>query len=197
MTTAQPTRIIDLGEIVCQRTQVSDSEGWGGGPIEAFPPFRFFLAYHRGEHAKAERDFSEWYYERFVDKKYALLPKAYGGMVNGPIFNELTRIDPAAMAALSRGRLHELDPEVVWMAIRICVHQRFKLYISISKEGFIPDRGDCVLATITAGRLELQRGHHRVSILKVLGYRSAPMILIPVTIHALQRRLVMGAIPAE
>ena len=179
----------DLDRTVCQRTQVSNSEGWGGKPIEYFPPFGFFLSYHRGKHSSAERDFSEWYYEQFLKKEYALVPKRNGGMFDGSLFNEVARLDPAIRVQLAHGQLSELDVQLVWQAIRNRVHQRWQLYISIAEEGFIPARGNCISVASIDGKLEIQNGHHRLAILKILGYQSAPMLPLPATLDTLRKRL--------
>ena len=90
------TKYISLQEIPIDKVrneirEVSVKEGWGGKTIEHFPPSSFFRMYLDGNQAEAKQGMEDWYFDRFINKKFYLCAKRKGGMAGGSLFIRIAR----------------------------------------------------------------------------------------------------------
>ena len=83
-------RDVSLDEIRHDDRPVFVAEGYGGRPIECFPPCLFYRLFHEGRCDEASDRFSDWYVEQF--RKYGSVAKKLGGMRNGTFHRLLSTV---------------------------------------------------------------------------------------------------------
>jgi hypothetical protein len=182
---ASVARDVPLGEVRHDDRPVFVAEGYGGRPIEAFPPYRFYRLFHEGSRDEASDRFSDWYVEQF--RKYGSAPKRLGGMQNGTFHRLLSSIaggDPGAL----------LPPEsagddLVRRAAVLRVEQRMALFEAIRDLGYQLARAKPVLGVRKERNVYLTGGHHRAAALRVLGQGSLPQVsvFLPRALRTLKR----------
>ena len=167
-------REVALEEIRHDDRPVFVSEGYGGRPIDSFPPCRFYRLLHEGRRDEAFEKFSGWYVEQF--RKYASVPKKLGGMQNGTFHRLLTSV-----AGNDGGTLllpASASKDLLGRAARLRVEQRMALFEGIRDHGYQPALGKPILGVRRNGCVYLIGGHHRAAALEVLGRRTLPAVSV-------------------
>jgi hypothetical protein len=166
------------------------AEGYGGRPIEHFPPYGFFRLFAAGEGEEAFARFCAWYGEQF--RRYAGVSKQVGGMQGGTLHRLLAEVCREAGTALPADPL-AADPALLEEAIGRRVRQRFDLLESIRSEGYRAERGKPVLAVRRGEDAVLLGGHHRAAVQSVLGSEVLPGVSVfqPTAFRALKRLAVV------
>ncbi len=160
-------------------------EGYGGRPIECFPPFTFYRSFADGRSEEAIASFRSWYREQFT--KYARVPKRLGGMQNGSLYRLV-----ASQCAAEGLPFPVDDPSTsigpLERAIALRVSQRIELFVSIRDKGFLPAASTPILGIRRTGRVYLTGGHHRAAALRVLGHATFPRVSVfdPALLRALK-----------
>ena len=161
-------------------------EGYGGRPIEHFPPYRFFRLYREGQPDQARAEFRAWYREQY--RRYAGVPKQQGGMQGGTLHRlvasqcEAEGVElPADGAAVAEAPLER--------AIGRRVEQRFALLESLRERGYDRALAPPILALRRGPECHLLGGHHRAAALRVLGQERLPGVSVfpPSAFRALKR----------
>jgi hypothetical protein len=171
---ASLARDVSLEEIRHDDRPVFVAEGYGGRPIDCFPPFRFYRLFHDGRRDEACEGFTAWYVEQF--RRYGSVPKKLGGMQNGSFHRLLQSVsggDPGAMPAPE-----STSDEILWRAALLRVEQRMALFEAIRDLGYQLTRAKPVLGVRRDRHVYLTGGHHRAAALKVLGQASFPQISV-------------------
>lgn len=171
---ASLARDVSLEEIRHDDRPVFVSEGYGGRPIECFPPYRFYRLFHGGSRDEAFESFSAWYVDQF--RKYASVPKKLGGMQNGS-FHRLLRSVSGGDAGTAPAPEATSD-DLLQRAAVLRVEQRIALFEAIRDLGYQVARSTPVLAVRRDRNVYLTGGHHRAAALKVLGQRSFPRVSV-------------------
>lgn len=167
-------RDVCLDEVRHNERPVYVAEGYGGQPIECFPPFRFYRLFHDGRADEARAGFAAWYVEQF--RKYASVPKSLGGMQNGTLHRLLRSLaGDEGGAAPAPGAVGE---DLLRRAAALRVEQRLALFEGIRDLGYQLGRTTPVLAVRRNGHVYLTGGHHRAAALAVLGQRELPHVSI-------------------
>ena len=105
---ASLARDVSLEQIRHDDRPVYVSEGYGGRPIECFPPFQFYRLFHGGARDEAFERFSAWYVDQF--RKYASVPKKLGGMQNGTFHRLLLSVSGGDSDSVLAPGFHERRP---------------------------------------------------------------------------------------
>lgn len=142
-------------------------EGFGGKPIEQWPPYTFFCEYLAGHKEGAYTDFALWY-RRQLDK-YGHVLKSEGGMHKGSLYQLIENE--------AQKPFNEVDEETKDKAILKRVGQRFALLEKIRSEGF-GKGGEIIKGVKKGSNVYLLGGHHRAAILRALGHEILPNVLV-------------------
>jgi hypothetical protein len=151
------------------------AEGYGGRPIECFPPCRFFRLHEDGRPEEASAAFCDWYRVQF--RKYAGVPKRLGGMQNGTLHRLLAEVCREAGVLLPSDPA-AVDGSLLERAIALRVAQRFELLQAIRRDGYLPTRAKAVLAWRRGEDVVLTGGHHRAAALQVLDREALPAVSV-------------------
>jgi hypothetical protein len=150
-------------------------EGYGGRPIEDFPPFTFYRLFADGKPEEAAESFRSWYREQF--RKYAREPKRLGGMQGGSLYR-LVASECAAEGVPFPADEPALAGAPLERAIERRVSQRLELFVSLRDKGFLSSASTPVLGIRRSGCVYLTGGQHRAAALRVLGHGSFPKVSV-------------------
>ncbi|HKQ60352.1 MAG TPA: hypothetical protein VJS92_03645 [Candidatus Polarisedimenticolaceae bacterium] len=145
------------------------AEGYGGRPIEHFPPYRFFRQVLAGDPDGARTGFREWYRQQFG--KYAEVPKKRGGMRHGSL-------DRLVRAVHAREGSAELRAELVERAIAERVEQRLALFETLRTQGYDRARAERIVGIRRRGAVFLTGGQHRAAALRALELPALPDVVV-------------------
>lgn len=171
---ASLARDVSLDEIRHDDRPVYVFEGYGGRPIERFPPFRFYRLLHEGRRDEAFEGFSAWYIDQF--RRYGCVAKKLGGMQNGSFHRLLlsvSGVDSGTVLALG-----STSEDLLRRAAVLRVEQRMALFEGIRELGYQVGRAKPVLGVRRDRNVYLTGGHHRAAALKVLGQPSFPRVSV-------------------
>ncbi len=164
-------KCINIRKIRCQNKQLFSNElGFGGMPIEYFPPFFFFKIYLKKPETAKEL-FSKWLYEVFIEKNGWKISKEDGGWRKGSLYIEVKKLMKLKNNKINREMLFK-NKEIINAAIKKRINYYFILLESIKKIGFKPFLNP--VRVEKENRLYyLINGHHRTAILSNLKYKKA------------------------
>jgi hypothetical protein len=165
---------LPLAHVLHNDRPVYVAEGYGGRPIDHFPPHAFFQLFAAGKREEAAAAFSAWYREQF--RRYADVEKRVGGMQNGTLHRLLLEV--CREAGLGSADPRAPDPRLFEEAIARRVKQRFELLESIRDDGYRAERGKPVLGIWRGDDVVLLGGHHRAAALSVLGSDVLPAVAV-------------------
>lgn len=171
---ASLARDVALEEIRHDDRPVFVSEGYGGRPIDFFPPFRFYGLFHEGRRDEAFEKFSDWYVEQF--RRYGSVAKKLGGMQNGSFHRLLSSVSGGDSETLLAPA--SVSQDLLRRAALLRVEQRMELFEAIRDLGYQLARAKPVLGVRRDRNVYLTGGHHRAAALKVLGQGSFPRISV-------------------
>ena len=173
-------RVVKIDQLICSRAPQHFVLGYGGRPIDNFPP-RSFFAQELNRDATGVRAFERWLMWRFIDGGEGRIPKAEGGMMTGSV------VDAIRIAATEFGvegsklphDLTTLDREVIRLGIALRVTQYFEVFKNIRVHGYDYRRGYAQCVQSNHGDLEIIGGHHRLAMLRALGCEETRVIVYP------------------
>jgi predicted DNA-binding transcriptional regulator AlpA len=154
---------------------VHRAEGYGGQPIEAFPPYSFYLLREMGKTEEAEERYHAWYREQF--DRYRYMEKPVGGMKNGSLYRLVVQLHHRQQVPLSGSRL-AFREDLIDQAIRLRVEERFGLLSSIKDKGYERSPADPVVGVARAHHVYLSSGHHRAAALRAIQRSVVPGVLV-------------------
>jgi len=162
---------VEIKKLRHSNLKIYSEEGYGGKQIEFFPPFKFLLQYHVGNKSNSEANFTKWYFDSYL--KYFNEPKSIGGMKFGSLDSRIRKLNIGEINSKTIVR----NSSIVINEIKVLVSNKFHLYESIKKDGLNLFKRDRIRVVNKSGKFLIEGGHHRVAILKILGYRSAPVYI--------------------
>jgi hypothetical protein len=154
---------------------VHRAEGYGGEPIEEFPPFRFYRLREVGRVGEAYDRYREWYREQF--DRYRYMEKGVGGMKHGSLYRLVVALHEREQGPLTGSRPSFRD-DLIDRAIQQRVEERFQLLNSIKQRGYERAPGDPVVGVARDGHVYLSSGHHRAAALRAIERRIVPDVLV-------------------
>ncbi len=161
------THNVSFSRIRCSDLPCYVTEGFGGRPIEEWPPYTFFDLYLKGEKETAHGGFVRWYSGQL--EKYHGVSKKEGGMYKGSLYR---LIEQEAQKSFDN-----VDTDTKNMVISKRVDQRLSLLESIQAEGYKDDT-EQIQGVRKKGNVYLCGGHHRAAILRALGQETLPNVLV-------------------
>lgn len=159
---------LQVSRLRCHSRPVAIEEGWGGRPIQFFPPYRFFRRSLDGDDEEARRGMAKWYFERMVDRRLFAVPKSEGGMQGGSLVRSVIAAHEAAGRTLD-AEFSALDLDVTMEAIDRRVDERFDLLDSIREEG-LKEVGRYIYIVQNGEQLNIFKGHHRTAAAAACGH---------------------------
>jgi len=173
---ARFVRDVPIEQLRHDDKQAHVAEGYGGRPIELFPPFQFFALHESGRADEARAQFHAWYRRQF--DKYSGVGKDAGGMRNGSLYRLVVAEHARLGIELAPGQ-PAFRTDIVDEAIRARVEQRFEFLRSIKERGYDRSRTDPVIGIARgADTVHLTGGHHRAAALKALGQPVLPGVVV-------------------
>ncbi|WP_287061228.1 hypothetical protein [Mesorhizobium sp.] len=158
--------------------QVHLQEGYGGQPIERFPPYEFFRRYTFGDVDGAKAAFRAWYVEQF--RKYQGVSKAKGGLHNGSLYRQVVvEHQRAGMVLAAKQPVFQQD--LVERAIDQRVDERFAFFASVKDRGYQPEASDPVFGVLhddDDDTVHLMGGHHRAAAVLALGHETLSRVTV-------------------
>ncbi len=167
-------KIIDIDNIRCQKNKsFSNFCGFGGKHIEFFPPYKFFKEYLKQPKVGIDQ-FASWYYKIFVIYASWKIPKIQGGMLKGSLYRTVKFTFDKRGLKINKNTLIE-KKNLVESLIKKRIKHYFDIFESIRKDGFIVT-SQRLMAIKKNNLYYLLNGHHRVSMLAVLGYKKVEIL---------------------
>lgn len=160
-------RTIPIAAVRCQELPFSERLGFAGKPIYYFPPCRFYeLALT--EPQQARESFADWLRTCLLDLEAWKVPQAEGGWQNGSLVRAIYEVHREHGRILTG--LEQADRALVDEAIDQRTAYYFELFNSIKRGGFRKSLYPPIYCRARRDLFFLDNGHHRVSVLWVLGY---------------------------
>lgn len=169
-------RTAPLDSVRCNDKPIARDQGFGGGPIESFPVYRFFRSYLEDPEA-GRIAFRDWYWEWFVEREGWRFPKREGGLAGGSLHRTVDAIYRRRHGYLPASPTH-VEAEILEEAIDTRIRHYFSVLESIREAGFDPRRGSPILALGLGDLYYLRNGHHRAAALAVLGHSLLPLTVV-------------------
>jgi hypothetical protein len=169
--TLRSLQLVPIDSLRHNDLKIYVNEGYGGQKIQLFPPYNFLLDYHNGNRSRAQKNFTNWYFESYL--KYFNTEKFEGGMKLGSLDVRIKKLISERIDSPIILR----NKKVILNEISVLVIKKFLLYDSIKAKGFNLLKRDRIRAVAFGGLLVLKGGHHRVAISKILGFESVPIYI--------------------
>lgn len=164
-----------LSNVVHDDKPVYKDAGYGAQPIPKWPFYEFIKLYTKGFQNQCVDKWSVWLFGQF--SKYKLIPKRKGGMFQGSVHRFAA--EESKIETLKAIKFPDLlnSKDILYGAQKL-INQRLKMVESIRVNGYIPKKGEKILALKKNNKIVLKGGHHRAATLKALGYKKLPEVLI-------------------
>jgi hypothetical protein len=176
-------REVPIGDLRHDDRPVFVAEGYGGRPIEHFPPYRFYGLVAEGRREEAAHRFAAWYTEQF--HKYAQVPKKLGGMRGGTLYRLVAAVCEEAGVPFEGDASRAEHPLAEAIARR--VDQRIALFADLAANGWVRERTTPILGIRRGALVFLTGGQHRLAALAVLGRPTMPVSVFgPATLRRLK-----------
>lgn len=166
---------VPVSNIIYGEEKFYVKEGFGGQPIEKSPLYQFFYEYIKGDKEVAVKNFCDWYADQF--EKYSDIDQKNGGMRFGSLYTLIEKKHLQQNRKFQDAR--DFDSDIVIEGIGQRVAERFALADSISKNGYIPDPLDPIIAIKIGEKYILREGHHRCCVIAALGENYCPLVFAP------------------
>lgn len=179
-------RDVPMAQVRHDDRPVFVAEGYGGRPIEEFPPCGFYGLALAGREEEARAAWRAWYREQF--RKHGREPKRDGGMRGGTLYRLVAALC-AEDGVPFDGDVDAVPEPTLARAIERRVGERLDLLASIRTHGYLLSRSTPVLALRRSGAVYLTGGQHRAAALRALGHDTMPQLSVfsPALLRALKR----------
>lgn len=175
---------VPLADLRCQDKLFNRSQGFGGKPVDEFPPCCFFQT-ALGDPSRAFAEFRDWMWYCLVTLRAWEVPKDEGGWCSGSLMNAI------AQCHEERGRTFESFPQAEHDLVEQAIGKRVRYYLglldSIKVHGLEITEKSRILCRNQNATLYLDDGHHRAAALRALGYEQVEVQAYRP--HSLRRRL--------
>lgn len=167
---------VRIEEIRCTDLPFTRHLGFGGKPINYFPPHTFFQLYLQDPVA-ALNEYCLWMERCFVEEGSWKIPGNEGGWQSGGLVRTLEQLHRGKGIFLN-GYLDKADPVLLKEVIQIRAKKYLNLFQSIRNKGFLYGKGHPLRGIFKNDICYLEGGHHRVSALSVLGYQEIEILKV-------------------
>jgi len=149
--------------------------GYGGKRIKDWPFYNFIKLWINGKHEKSKKLWVRWLVGEF--SKYCLNLKSKGGMFQGSVHKY-------ALISISKNKNKfwskpsELRKINIINGAKILVDRRIEIIKSIVNKGYKVSVKDPIIAVRKGNTFVLKGGHHRASIMHILGHDKLPKVIV-------------------
>lgn len=166
---------IPINRIVHNDLELYIKSGYGGKHIKDWPFYNFIKLWIDGNHDESKDLWVKWLVGEF--SKYCLNLKSKGGMFQGSVHKyALMTIDENKNKFWSKPS--ELNKNNIINGAKILVDKRVEMIQSIVDEGYKANVKDPIIAVRKGNSFVLKGGHHRASIMHILGYDKLPKVIV-------------------
>ena len=166
---------VPINNIIHNDLELYVKSGYGGRHIKDWPFYHFIKMWVRGECEQAKDLWVDWLVHEF--SKYHLNVKTNGGMFQGSVHqNTLNYI---------HNNKHEywLDPSGISKmnikkGAKLLVDKRIEMIRSVMNKGYQVSLADPIFAVRKGDLYVLKGGHHRASIMHILGHDKLPGVIV-------------------
>ena len=148
---------------------------YGGKDIKIWPFYNFIKIWIEGNREQARNLWINWLVEEFT--KYCLDIKSKGGMYQGSVHQY-------AVEHVSENKDEKWLNPILISKINIkegatfLVDKRIQMINSILNKGYQINTDDPIIAVKIKDRYVLKGGHHRATVLYILGYEKLPGVIV-------------------
>ena len=166
---------IVLNNILHNDLKFYNESGYGGKSIKKWPFYPFIKMWVNGNCKQARDLWIKWLVSEFY--KYCIKAKSKGGMYQGSVHKY-------AMDHIHKNKNELwLNPTLlskknVKQGATVLVDRRIKLINSIVNKGYQINMDDPIIAVKIDNRFVLKGGHHRATVMYILGYEKLPRVIV-------------------
>lgn len=166
---------IPLKNIIHNDLETYIKSGYGGKHIKNWPFYYFIKMWVKGDRENAENLWVNWLVNEFL--KYRFVIKSRGGMYHGSVHKY-------SLNFLNNNKQeYWLDPSKITKSIvqkgaKKLVVRRIKMIKSVINKGYKFNQNDPIFAVKKGNLYVLKGGHHRASIMHILGYDNLPKVKV-------------------
>ncbi len=177
---------ISLKKIIHNKKQCYINSNYGGEKIKDWPFYKFLKIYIYDSEANALSLWTDWLKNEY--RKYCLIEKKNGGMLNGSIHKIVCSNDGLDKKYYLE-HPDKIDNDTLIKSCEIYVKNKFKLVESIKTKGFIFSKKNKIFANYYNNNYELYSGHHRIAILELLNYKSIDELWVYTLLYKLLKKI--------
>jgi hypothetical protein len=166
---------IPINNIIHNDLEFYVKSGYGGKHIKDWPFYCFIKMWVRGEYEQSQDLWVNWLVHEF--SKYRLNIKSKGGMFQGSVHQNALKciqdnkhkywLDPSGISKINTKK-----------GAKLLVDKRIEMIQSVMNKGYQVNLADPIFAVRRGGLYVLKGGHHRASIMHILGYDKLPGVIV-------------------
>ena len=166
---------IPINDIIHNDLEIYLKSGYGGKHIKDWPFYRFIKMWVKGECEQAEELWVDWLVCEF--SKYSLNIKSKGGMFQGSVHkNALNFVqDNKHDYWLDPSGISDMD---IKKGAKLLVDKRTEMIQSVMDKGYQFSLADPIFAVRKGKLYVLKGGHHRASVMQILGHNKLPGVIV-------------------
>ena len=166
---------IRIADLIHNDLECYIQSGYGGENIIKWPFYSFIKKWINGNHESAKNLWVEWLVNEFT--RYCLEEKSKGGMYQGSVHRySVSFLDENKNESWVNPSL--LNKKFVHKGAKKLVDRRIEMVRSIIDKGYQNNLNDPIIAVKTKNKYMLKGGHHRATVMYILGYEKLPEIKI-------------------
>ncbi len=161
---------LPIDHIRCQESAFAEHQGFCGKTINHFPPCKFFQLHLDNPH-EAHRSFTNWLHYCLVVLETWKMERTDGGWKDGSLIEIIK--DVHKENGIDLQTFDAARDDLIYKGIQRKVDYYFQVLRSIQTKGYHIAVNPPITCYQKDGLYYLRGGHHRVSILHVLGEKEA------------------------
>lgn len=166
---------IPIEKIRRQESPFTQMSGFSGLNVDSFPTACFYKIY-LSDPKKAHVAFRDWFHDCLYELEAWKIPPSEGGWQGGLLITEIFQRHQDRGIDLED--LKEADQALVDEILDKWIERYFGLLVSIKDNGFMVTPTSPVKLKAINGNFVVVTGHHRISALWALGYKTVDAIVI-------------------
>ena len=166
---------IPIKKIIHNDLEFYIKSGYGGRHVEDWPFYNFIKMWVKEDSKQAKDLWVNWLVHEF--SKYCLNTKSKGGMFQGSVHQYALQYIHDNKQKYWRDP-SEISTPNIKKGANLLVDKRIEMIQSVIKNGYQINYSDPIFAIRKGGLYVLKGGHHRATILHVLGYDKLPGVIV-------------------
>lgn len=166
---------LKISDIIHNDLECYIKSGYGGKAVKKWPFYIFIKQFINGNHKQARTSWINWLVDEFYS--YCNEIKSNGGMYQGSVHRySLKFLKKNKKILWLTPSL--LSKKAVKKGAATLVERRIKMINSIINRGFQINLNDPIIAVKVNGKYVLKGGHHRATVMYILGYKILPEVVV-------------------